>query len=214
MEAPAGEKFRGASFVTLLVGPDKIVYNVHQDILCDASKVLKAAFSGDFKESSDRSISLEDEEPDVVEHMIRWLYSGKIHLIKAVSSQTAHSCYWQLAKLNTLADKYDMVHLKNSIVDELYKLREPPADNYPPALDVITYLYANTTKTSPFRKLVVAWYSLHIKLEWYDGTTQAELAAVPDFAADVAVALSTRIQYPNRGSAFKSNKSVYYEKET
>ncbi len=153
MEAPPGEKYRGVPVVTLFVGPDKIAYNVHQSILCDASNFFQAAFYGKFKESSDRSMSLPDDEIDPVERMIGWLYSAKIQLTSPVSSEAATERYWQLAKLNTLADKYDIVHLKNSIIDELYELRK---SSRVPRPQVIQYVYSNTTQQSPFRKLLVA----------------------------------------------------------
>lgn len=201
--------------MTLFVGIDRIPYHVHQSILCDASKVFKAAFSGKFKESSNRSMSLPDDEIDAVERMIRWLYSEKIPLTNPISSETTSMCYWELAKLGTLADKYDITNLNNSIIDELYELQKPPKDAYPPKLSIVHYVYANTTVQSFYRKLLVAWYSWHIDLEWYDNKGIREnLAKVPEFAVDLAIAFGTRLKYPDRKDGFALDRSHYYGEPT
>ena len=48
-------RFEGVPVVTFYVGPDKVVFHVHEHLLFDASPVFKAAFSGNFKEASERS---------------------------------------------------------------------------------------------------------------------------------------------------------------
>ena len=89
------------------------MFHVHQDLLFDASPVMKAAFSGNFQEASDRSMSLPDDDKSSVERMLKWLYTRKLELTVPVSIETSHECYMQLAQLNTLADKYDVYLLKN-----------------------------------------------------------------------------------------------------
>ena len=125
MNTSLSTKFRDVSFVTLLVGPDKVAYRVHQSILCSTSKVFKAAFTSNFQEASDKSMSLVEEDMEAVECMIQWLYTGKIEAVTPVSDDTSDKCYWQLAKLNTLADKYSLISLKNGIIDLLFEMQKP-----------------------------------------------------------------------------------------
>ena len=199
--------------VTLHVGPDKTLFQVHQDFLFDASPVFKAAFGGKFQEASERSMSLPDDDRDSVGRMISWLYTRKIELTVPVSNETCAECYMQLAELNTLADKYDIYLLKNRIVDELFGLAKGPRNIKPPQEPVIAYIYNNTTKGSSFRKLMVAWYTYGIDFQWYDrDIAGASLAAIPqDFAVDLALALGQRIQFPNRSNPLTLPASVFYE---
>ena len=198
--------------VTLHVGPDKTFFQIHQDLLFDASPVFKAAFGGSFQEASERSMSLPDDDKDSVKRMISWLYTKKFELTIPISYQTSNECYMELAKLNTLADKYDICSLKNQIVDELFALTKKPRYVTPPQTSIVAYVYNNTTRGSFFRKLMVAWHAYDINFEWYEfETTGDELAGVSqEFAIDLAIELGARQAYPNRSSPFTLPASVFY----
>ena len=211
MTTAALKKFQAVPIVTLQVGPDKIPFHVHQDILFNTSLVFKAAFSGKFKESSERCMSLPEDDPDAVERMMQWLYSGTLDLAP-VTTESSDECYWQLARLNTLADKYNIIPLKNRIVDILFELKTKSANAKPPQMAVITYVYNHTTGKSAFRELIVAWYVWHINFEFYTSESTAKvLAYAPLFAVDLAVALGRKIQLPGSRSPFYSDRSIYYE---
>lgn len=158
-------------------------------------------------------MSLPDHDKDSVGRLIQWLYTRKFNLTVPVSVETSEECYMQLAKLNTLADMYDIYLLKNQIVDELFNITKHPKDLKPPQLPVVTYVYDNTTGGSSFRKVLVAWYAYKIKFEWYaKETTRDELAKVShEFAIDLALALGMRQQYPGRKSPFELPGSVFHE---
>lgn len=188
------DRLEGVPVVTLYVGSERVVFYVHQNLLFDASTVFKAAFSGNFQEASERSVSLPDHDKDSVGRMIQWLYTRKLELTFPVSDETSEECYMQLAKLNTLADKYDIYLLKNCIVDELYDLTKKPKNTKPPQMPVIEYIYDNTTNGSSFRKLIVAWYAYLIDFSWYEkDIIKDQLAKVSqDFAIDLAMELGAR----------------------
>ena len=121
-------------------------FHVHLDVICNESSVFKAAFSGEFTEASNQSMNLRDHEIKSVERMIQWLYSKQYELAKWSFEDiqiTADTRYWQLAKLNTLADKYDIIGLSNNIIDQLYILQ---SKDVPPQLSVANYVYDNTTE--------------------------------------------------------------------
>lgn len=156
---------------------------------------------------------LPEDDKDSVRRMIQWLYSRKLGLKRPVSDETSDECYMQLAKLNTLADKYDIYLLKNDIVDELFHLQKPPRDFKPPPTSVVAYIYNNTTRTSSFRKLMVAWYAHLIDFEWYgsDATRDWLAEVCHDFAIDLVLALGTKEKYPDRSSPFTLPTSVFHE---
>ncbi len=158
-------------------------------------------------------MSLPDDDKDSVGRMIQWLYTRNFELTVPISVETSEECWFQLAKLNTLADKFDIYHLKNQIVDELFDLAKPPRKIKPPQIPAVAYVYKNTTEGSSFRKLMVAWCTYHIDLAWYDkestGDSLAEVSQ--DFAIDLAMALGARLKYPDRKSPFTQSSSAYHE---
>ena len=199
--------------VTLEVGPDKVIFHVHQNLLFDASPVFKAAFSSSFKEASERSMSLPEDDKDSVGRMIQWLYTRKYDLTISVCKETSGKRYMQLAKLNTLAEKYGIYLLKNDIVDELFALTKPPGDTTPPQIPVIKHVYDNTPEGSSFRKLMVASCAYRINFKWYSlDTTKEHLANVShEFAVDLAIALGVRIEHPDRENPFTLPSSTFHE---
>lgn len=210
-------RFEGVPVVTFYVGPDKVVFHVHEHLLFDASPVFKAAFSGHFKEASERSMPLPEDDKDSVERMVQWLYTKEFDLTVPVSEGTSAECYLQLAKLNTLAEKYDIYLLRNHIVDKLFDLRNPSKVQtmkfLSPPIPAIKHVYDNTTERSSFRKLIVAWHAYHIGFEWYDKETTRDVLAKlsPDFAIDLAMELGARQKHPDRRSPFTLPKETFYE---
>ena len=198
--------------MTFYVGPDNVVFHVHQDLLFDASPVFKAAFSSKFKEASDRSMSLPDDDKDSVERMIKWLYTRKLELT-IPSKETSEECFMQLANLNTLADKYYIYLLKNRIVDELFDLQKAPRQIGPPQMAVVAYIYSNTIKGSFFRKLMVAWHAYHIDFKWCEWDTSRDMLAIPspEFAIDLAIELGRRLKHLDRKSPFTLPSSNFHE---
>ncbi len=158
-------------------------------------------------------MALPDDDKDAVGRMIQWLYTRNFELTIPISAETSGECYLQLAKLNTLADKYDIYLLRNRIVDELFDLAVPPKDIKPPQIPVVAYVYKNTAERSSFRKLMVAWYAYRVDFVWYEKeTTKAMLAEVPqDFAIDLAMAIAVRHKYPDRRAPFTQPSSAYHE---
>ena len=79
-------------------------------------------------------------------------------------------------------------------------------------MDVITYVYNNTTEKSSFRKLIVAWYTWNIDFKWYkDENTRDVFLKLPEFTADLAIALALKAGY-NVRNPLESLSSNYHEK--
>lgn len=185
-------------------------FHVHLDVICKESSVFKAAFSGEFTEASNKSMILPDHDIESVDRMIQWLYSKQYELAKWSEDikTTAYARYWQLAKLNTLADKYNIIGLSNNIIDQLYILH---SKSVPPQLDVATYIYDNTTENSSFRKLLIAWYSWGIDMKWYqDADARESLLDAPELAVDLAIAFGIKASLLAQKDPFQCDKSTYY----
>ncbi|KAM0139911.1 hypothetical protein ACHAP3_002972 [Botrytis cinerea] len=61
-------------------------FKVHRAIVCSQSKPLAAALDNGFKEATDGVFDFEDDEPEIVEYMIKFLYDG----IYSVSKRQKH----------------------------------------------------------------------------------------------------------------------------
>ena len=120
MDTPDSTKFQDNPIVTLNVGPDKRTFHVHQALLFTYSPIFKPAFSGECRESSERGMALPEDDLETVELFMQWLYFKSLSLTKGVSPETWDERYWQLVRLNTFADKFDVEVLKNSIIDEFF----------------------------------------------------------------------------------------------
>ena len=199
--------------LTLHVGPDKALFHVHQDLLFDASPVFKAAFCGSFQEAFERSMPLADDDKDSVRRMISWLYTKRVECTVPDTEKTSHECYMQLARLNTLADKYDVYLLKNHIVDQIFTLSKPPSQIRPPHCLIVAYVFDNTTTESSFRKLLVAWYAYRIDFGFYDSDTVKDMLAdaSQEFAIDLVVALGLKMRHPDRKNPFTLPSSTFHE---
>lgn len=206
-------RFRNVPVVHLLVGEEETPFYVHLNMLCDASVVFKAAFCGPFKESSERSMRLPDDDVETIERMIHWLYFKYYDLPKFDATQGADEWHWAIARLNTVADKYHIAPLSNDIIDKLFDMQNIPMHNLAPRANVISYIYKNNLENSSLCKLMVAWYVWCIDTEWYrlDGA-RTVLRAIPEFTADLAIAFASRIQFPNQKDPFLGERSTFCQK--
>jgi len=68
----------GTETVNLYVGPEKKKFVVHKHLLTAQSKYFNGAFNRNFKEASEGSIFLEEDDPEVVDLLVVWLYRGSL----------------------------------------------------------------------------------------------------------------------------------------
>lgn len=82
-------------------------------------------------------------------------------------------------------------------------------------MDVVTYVYENTTEKSSFRKLMVAWYVWKIDYKWYKQASIRDIILeLPEFAADLAIALALRAGFTTEKNPLTGSSSDYHEKST
>ena len=198
--------------VTLYVGNDREVFHIHRNLLCNASPVFKAAFAGKFKESSDLSMDLPDEDVGSLNRLVQWLYTKCYEVDDYDSKEHLQARHWQLARLYALADKYDIVTLRNDIVEEFFALFSAPKAVYSqnPSLELVEYVYTNSSKRCALRDLLAAefcWKVSHSRFsrvgvkDWLEG--------LPALAADIVLAMAQKLL--GNGDPFKGKASNYYE---
>ena len=70
------ERAFNASF-RVLVGPNECEFHVHKAILCHHSSFFNAALRNDWLESEQQLTKLPEDEPEVFETFLSWVYTGK-----------------------------------------------------------------------------------------------------------------------------------------
>lgn len=170
-----------------------MAFQIHEDLLCNASPVFKSAFAGEgvFKEASQRSMDLIDDDAEDVTRFSQWLYAERYQLEDKHSVKDVERRYMQLATLYVFADKYAVVALMNDIIDKLFELIKDWT--LVPPRSVIRYIYENTVGPTPFRALLVAAFTWDLAPGYYSDESNAkELAGIPEFAAELALSLGRR----------------------
>lgn len=64
--------------VYAVIGPEKMKFGLHRDLLCNMSPYFKAALWGDFQEAALGEVALPDFGVAAFERFNEWLYTGKI----------------------------------------------------------------------------------------------------------------------------------------
>ena len=96
----------------------------HKDVLTKA-KFFAACLESSFRESKEKEISLPEEEPEVFEKILEYLYCGRIEAEVFAGFEDADLGYWGeeteitllWGKVWVAADKYCMEECQNQIMD-------------------------------------------------------------------------------------------------
>ena len=108
-------RFSDIQMVLLVVGREETEISVHENVLFEVSPVFKAAFSSRFREGYERSMYLPDDDAILVDILIQSLYAPESTLDEIDTAM-------QLSRLYVLADKYDIVKIKNMICKRVLSL--------------------------------------------------------------------------------------------
>lgn len=174
----------------MLVGEERVVFEVHLGILCEASSYFTAAFSkGRFAESYSRELMI-NEDPYTVDLFIRWAYgSGWGEDSEEADGMDAWTM--QLVKLYIFANKYLISGLERHVVCYLHIQLEK--SSHAPPFAAVGYVYQNTLpKMAEIREIFITWLiakSDPVKLK---ERIQGELLALPECLADLAVVFQPR----------------------
>ncbi|KAF2124791.1 hypothetical protein P153DRAFT_400871 [Dothidotthia symphoricarpi CBS 119687] len=150
-----------STIITVLVGEDEEVkkFLVHQDQLTISSEFFKKALSGDWEESSTRTVQLPETDVTAFGIYVKWLYSGKFYIMEDNDKSDKdeddlipdheldkwHSCY-------VLGSFLQDLDFKDALIDMLIeKARLELAFS----IHLVESVYDFSLATSPHRELVV-----------------------------------------------------------
>jgi hypothetical protein len=151
--SPVHAPLRGVTFTILIVGPQHEYFHVHRNRL-DASSVwfTKISASG-FEETAIQRTTLPEDDPSIVHLFVQWLYDPD-----PTFSVYLDEYFMQLARLFEFAQRLFIRQLKNYVIWQLYNLR---SKNHIPPIPVVKFIFENLPDDSPFREVLVAWYTWH-----------------------------------------------------
>lgn len=134
-----------------------------------------------------------DDRVDAVENMIKWLYTRQLTSSSMATLESADTQYWYLARLNCLAEKYDILDLKHAVTDAFHDVFNLEGIGYSPRRATISYVYETKSHPSQLGNFLVAWCAWQLPMTWYaEASTRERLLEVPELSTDLVVALAAR----------------------
>lgn len=160
----------GSETVIVQVGPDAKQFCVHKDLICARSPFFQAALSNSWKEASERTVSLPEDDTKAFELYLNWLYTQKLtSKPQSADASTRRTEFLLLAKCVTLGEKLQDVRFKNALIDTLMAIseeRDGKGSKWFPGADAISDIYEGTPQTAPIRRLLVDLWFWHGQRHW------------------------------------------------
>ncbi|KJX96133.1 hypothetical protein TI39_contig804g00009 [Zymoseptoria brevis] len=132
--------------VNIVVGGEGATktFPLHKGILCHYSGYFDKALNGTFMEARNKEIILSEEEVDVFEDFVVWLYSR--------ATPDGKKSYEKLSHLWAFADRRDVPLLMNQSLDAF---RDEVVSHWTNPASSIRFIYANTTENSGLRRFAM-----------------------------------------------------------
>jgi hypothetical protein len=146
---------------------------------------------GDWRESKSRSVRLENEEPEVFQIYLHWLYLNTLPVRIDSAGVAGNAEYLQLAKAYVLGDLLQDGNFKDVVLDAIIEKTKSTASDglcWFPVGPVIRHIYDNTLESSVARGLLVDLYTNHGHGNWlYELASPEDLPK--EFLYDLAIAV-------------------------
>ncbi|XP_035210580.1 speckle-type POZ protein B-like isoform X2 [Stegodyphus dumicola] len=110
LSAEIGEMLESKRFTDLIIRVSGREFHVHKAVLAARSPVFAAMLEHDMEEKKQNKVDIIDMDPDVMEEMLRFIYTGKCIKLKSMPND-----------LLAVAEKYSLERLKAMCEEELYK---------------------------------------------------------------------------------------------
>jgi hypothetical protein len=169
--------------ILVLVGPDPpIPFTLDEELICASSTSFKTALNSGFKESSQRTVHLDEDDPTIFQIYSYWL-KGHVTTGTGLGWDTAKNpssslaklnAYVELAKAYVLADKLQDVDFADTVMDAV-ALRIHTT-NEVPGPETVRHVYENTfDDSSPARRWLVDVWAREGRSFWLYPADKEEL---------------------------------------
>lgn len=190
----------------IIVGGEQATFYVYRNVICNSSPFFKAALSGTFKEAGEGKVVLPEDDPEVFEQFLQWIYTKAYNLppLANISSENLCKQSWQYVRLYVFAEKTQVQLLKDHILRHLFKFHQRHSKVRSLTYDCVEFAYGHTPPESNLRKLLVAMFV------WNEAEIESTaIASIPEFAGEVVAGLQRRVQRPTSCSPFADTFEVF-----
>ncbi|KAK3903588.1 BTB/POZ protein [Staphylotrichum tortipilum] len=119
------QQFESGDFSDCRVKCEDRVWDLHRLVLCARSPFFKAALGSSFKESKTNEVTLEEEDPEVVDQVLRYIYSCSMSHVDARITDDPDGmkllAYTTYVPIYILADFLGLPALCHAITDRLHR---------------------------------------------------------------------------------------------
>lgn len=161
--------------ITLYVGPERVPFHVHQDILCESSEYFRAIFDNRTDEDQKTFLVLSDDDPDAVHRFVGYTYWPGEPLFPESKTDCLEYALSVLAKIYLLAIRFEIPKLQHKANKEIFRCLDFETDESIQELDedqfrkdlgsrmeTIRQVYTKTTSTfDPLRKTLATNMARH-----------------------------------------------------
>lgn len=168
--------------IRLKVGSEGKVFTVHEALLCHESKYFRTALQGSFRESQEKYLELDEEDPDIFSVFIYWLYGRDLPSQEETASK--------LPSLWALGDRRIVPWLQNEVINILHQLSLSQQDKpgiAPISISNLKPTWDMTQANSKLRSFMLIYVALITELDFYFETEQA--ASLPSGFAEQILCL-------------------------
>ncbi|TEY87453.1 hypothetical protein BOTCAL_0002g00620 [Botryotinia calthae] len=146
----------GNEFVQIIVGPELKEFFVHKTLIRSSCDFFERAFNGRFGEGIENKMLLPEDDPEVFEIFINWMYSG--HLRGGLKEAMLIIDIW------IFAQKCQAITLKNCAMNALQDaLGNEQMGRFPLSNSEVVRIYENTAWDDELRVFAVAMLAWEIQ---------------------------------------------------
>ncbi|XP_073841539.1 speckle-type POZ protein-like [Musca autumnalis] len=146
----------------ILVAQDGIELKAHKLVLCARSPVFAAMFRNNFEESKTNRIKIDDMDAEVIEEMLKFLYTGGDISEKFAEELFVAANKYSLLYLQTMCENILINTMKVPTVADILLLADRHTNDRlkTKAVDFIVYNIKTVTETEGWKKLCQTDYDL------------------------------------------------------
>ncbi|KKZ63347.1 hypothetical protein EMCG_02348 [[Emmonsia] crescens] len=188
--------FSSSKFTDFIIRTTENEFKVHKMVICGQSEFFSCLFDEEWKETTDNSIDLMNDDPRTIEAMIYFMYESDYD--SSGNSQGRISPMLFNAKVYGVAEKYGVSRLKQEAKAKFEDAVRTcwDMDDFTPT---IMEVYTSTISTDRgLRDVLVDTTSTHIKSLLQKGPFVLILEECAGFSADVIQLLARRLPTRNK----------------
>lgn len=186
--------------MTFLVGTSPSQkFIVHKGAVEPRSEFVRLALRGEWKEASERTIPLPDDDPAAFSVYQQWLYTGMIHTCSDEAPSKVDPEYKLLVKAYVLGEKIIDPTFKDCVVDAIIEKLHDPRHFDTGLADLV---FGGTPPTSLLRRLWIEIYFSFGNADWITPESMGETGSM-EFLVEFS---RYQIQHRSASSPFGGNR--------